>query len=59
MVHRQLERAKTLPFASPNGFVLARSTGPDARDTLVVAQAQHRARARRHPAGAKAHAPKA
>jgi GntR family transcriptional regulator of vanillate catabolism len=42
MVHRQLERAKTLPFASPNGFVLARSTGPDARDALVVAQAQHR-----------------
>lgn len=43
LVARQLERAKTLPFASPNGFVLARSTGPDARDTLVVAQAQHRA----------------
>jgi len=43
MVRRQLERAKTLPFASPNGFVLARSTGPDARDALVVAQAQHRA----------------
>jgi GntR family transcriptional regulator of vanillate catabolism len=42
MVQRQLERAKTLPFASPNGFVLARSTGPDARDALVVAQAQHR-----------------
>jgi GntR family transcriptional regulator of vanillate catabolism len=43
LVARQLSRAKTLPFASPNGFVLARSTGPDARDTLVVAQAQHRA----------------
>ena len=43
MVRRQLERAKTLPFASPNGFVLARATGPDARDALVVAQAQHRA----------------
>jgi GntR family transcriptional regulator of vanillate catabolism len=43
LVARQLERAKTLPFASPNGFVLARSTGPDARDTLVVAQAQHKA----------------
>lgn len=42
MVRRQLERAKTLPFASPNGFVLARSTGADARDALVVAQAQHR-----------------
>ena len=43
MLRRQLERAKTLPFASPNGFVLARATGPDARDALVVAQAQHRA----------------
>lgn len=43
LVSRQLDRAKTLPFASPNGFVLARSTGPGARDTLVVAQAQHRA----------------
>ncbi len=42
MVRRQLERARTLPVASPNGFVLARSTGPDARDALVVAQAQHR-----------------
>lgn len=41
MVRRQLDRAKTLPFASPNSFVLARSTGPDARDALVVAQAQH------------------
>jgi GntR family transcriptional regulator of vanillate catabolism len=43
LVARQLDRAKTLPFASPNGFVMARSTGPDARDILVVAQAQHRA----------------
>jgi GntR family transcriptional regulator of vanillate catabolism len=43
MLRRQLERAKTLPFASPNGFVLARATGPGARDALVVAQAQHRA----------------
>lgn len=41
ILHRQLERAKTLPFASPNSFVLARATGPDARDALVVAQAQH------------------
>ena len=42
VIRRSLERAKTAPFASPNGFVLARSTGPDARDALVVAQAQHR-----------------
>jgi GntR family transcriptional regulator, vanillate catabolism transcriptional regulator len=40
---RQIERASTLPFASPNGFVLAASTGAQARDRLVVAQAQHRA----------------
>jgi GntR family transcriptional regulator, vanillate catabolism transcriptional regulator len=42
IIRRQLDRVKTLPFASPNGFVLARATGPDARDVLVVAQAQHR-----------------
>ena len=42
LVARQLDRAKTLPFASPNGFVMARSTGPGARDILVVAQEQHR-----------------
>ena len=38
---RQVERAAALPFASPNGFVLAQS-GPQARDVLVVAQEQHR-----------------
>jgi GntR family transcriptional regulator of vanillate catabolism len=43
VVQRQLERAKTLPFASPNGFVLASAFSPRARDTLVVAQAHHRA----------------
>jgi GntR family transcriptional regulator, vanillate catabolism transcriptional regulator len=42
LIARQIERAATLPFASPNGFVMARSTGPDARDVLVVAQQQHR-----------------
>ncbi len=42
VVQRQIQRACTLPFASPNGFVMSRSTGPDARDVLVVAQAQHR-----------------
>jgi GntR family transcriptional regulator, vanillate catabolism transcriptional regulator len=42
LLARQLEKAKALPFASPNGFVLAQSFGPDARDVLVVAQAQHR-----------------
>jgi GntR family transcriptional regulator of vanillate catabolism len=43
VVQRQLARATKLPFASPNGFVLARAEGPGARDMLVVAQAQHRA----------------
>lgn len=43
VVRRQVERAAALPFASPNGFVLARSEGPQARDVLVVAQEQHRA----------------
>jgi len=43
VVQRQLERAKTLPFASPNGFVFASALSPRARDTLVVAQSQHRA----------------
>ena len=42
LLARQLDKAKALPFASPNGFVLAQSAGPQARDVLVVAQAQHR-----------------
>ncbi len=43
LVARQVGRAMTLPFASPNGFVMARSIGLRARDTLLVAQEQHRA----------------
>ena len=42
LIARQIERAATLPFASPNGFVMVRATGPDARDVLVIAQQQHR-----------------
>ena len=42
LVSRQLEKATALPFASPNGFVMAQAVGPHARDILVVAQAQHR-----------------
>lgn len=42
IVARQLERAVAMPFASPNGFVMAQSVGPRARDVLVVAQEQHR-----------------
>ncbi len=43
VVQRQLARAAALPFASPNGFVMAHTSGPQARDRLVVAQEQHRA----------------
>ena len=42
LVARQLDKAMALPFASPNGFVMAHSVGPRARDVLVVAQEQHR-----------------
>jgi GntR family transcriptional regulator of vanillate catabolism len=43
LVRRHIERAKTLPFASPNAFVFVSGTGPRSRDALLVAQAQHRA----------------
>lgn len=39
---REIERASGLPFASPSGFVGVQAHTPDARDTLVVAQHQHR-----------------
>jgi GntR family transcriptional regulator, vanillate catabolism transcriptional regulator len=42
VVARQLESIVTLPFASPNAFVMLQASGPDARDGLVVAQEQHR-----------------
>lgn len=42
VVARQIERAVSLPFASPNSFVMLQATGPRARDVLVVAQQQHR-----------------
>jgi GntR family transcriptional regulator of vanillate catabolism len=43
LVRRQIERVATLPFASPNGFVMADSLGPLARDRLLLAHDQHRA----------------
>jgi GntR family transcriptional regulator of vanillate catabolism len=43
IVRRQIERVITLPFASPDAFVMVNTSGPQARDTLVVAQAQHHA----------------
>ncbi len=43
LVQRQLEQVSTLPFASPNGFVLAEMNGTRARDRLLVAHDQHHA----------------
>jgi GntR family transcriptional regulator of vanillate catabolism len=33
----------TLPFASPNGFVMVDAQGPQARDRLLIAHDQHHA----------------
>jgi GntR family transcriptional regulator, vanillate catabolism transcriptional regulator len=43
LLQRQIDRAVTLPFASPNGFVMADRGGPRARDRLVIAHEQHHA----------------
>lgn len=43
LVQRQIERVATLPFASPNGFVMVEASGPQARDRLVIAHDQHHA----------------
>lgn len=58
VVARQIERAVSLPFASPNGFVMVQATGAKARDVLVVAQQQHRSafEAIRQREGARAEA---
>ena len=39
---REIERAGSLPFASPSGFVGVHINNAPARDMLVVAQHQHR-----------------
>ena len=39
---RQIERATSLPFASPSGFVMAQAAIPAARAILHVGQDQHR-----------------
>ena len=39
---REIERAASLPFASPSGFVGVHVNNAPARDRLVVAQHQHR-----------------
>jgi GntR family transcriptional regulator, vanillate catabolism transcriptional regulator len=41
-VIRQIDRASTLPFASPSGFVMAQSALPQARQILMIAQDHHR-----------------
>ena len=46
LVQRQLERVAALPFAGPNAFVLGVAEGAGgarSRESLLVAQAQHRA----------------
>lgn len=43
VVARQIEKMASLPFASASAFVVVQSLDPRARETLVVAQAQHRA----------------
>lgn len=43
IVARQIEKVATLPFASASAFVVVQSLDPRARETLIVAQAQHRA----------------
>jgi GntR family transcriptional regulator of vanillate catabolism len=43
VIERQIERAMTMPFASPSAFVMAQSIDASARDMLRIAQSQHRA----------------
>jgi GntR family transcriptional regulator of vanillate catabolism len=43
VVARQLERAMTFPFASPNSFVMAQALTHEGRDILIIAQQQHHA----------------
>lgn len=43
IIQRELERVKSLPFASPSAFVLGRRENVRSMQSLVVAQAQHRA----------------
>jgi len=41
-VERQIERAMSLPFASPNAFVMAQARTPETRRILTFAQEHHR-----------------
>jgi GntR family transcriptional regulator of vanillate catabolism len=42
LLAREFARTTQLPFASPNGFVMAQATLPEARLILTLAQDQHR-----------------
>ena len=41
-VIRQIDRASSMPFASPSGFVMAQSSLPEAHQILLVGQDHHR-----------------
>ena len=58
VVCREVERAVSLPLASPSAFLQGQETVPDFRASLVIAQAQHRAifDAIKHGEGARAEA---
>jgi GntR family transcriptional regulator of vanillate catabolism len=43
MLERSMQVVATLPFASPNAFVLTEAHGSEVRDVLSIAQSQHRA----------------
>ncbi len=43
VILRELERVKSLPFASPSAFVLGQADAAGSHRSLVMAQAQHRA----------------
>lgn len=58
MLRRSMQQVLTLPFASPNAFVLREVQTPRWREVLLVAQSQHRALldAIAHREGARAEA---
>lgn len=43
VIQRELDRVKSLPFASPSAFVLGRADSMASHRALVIAQGQHRA----------------
>jgi GntR family transcriptional regulator of vanillate catabolism len=43
VIRRELERVTSLPFASPSAFVLGQADAARSHQSLVMAQAQHRA----------------